>query len=257
MSRRQFLVGFLMCIPFLALGQVEEIESLEQKIREQTKDLSCKSDADCRTLGVGHRVCGGYSKFIIYSENAVEPTKIKSLAERHYELESKYHRERGIGSICSVEQPRATACLKEKCVDLGDKLNAITPLHWAVKRKDRELIKKLVADGHQIDARGGPFGATPLEYAISQDRSLSLIEFLVNLGADVNGAKRPLSDSRNTPLHRAVKEGRHDIIKYLLKAGADRRAGGEYTPYYYAKSTFKDTRHTGELLNLLRPRKGE
>jgi len=246
-----------MCIPFLAFGQTEEIESLEQRIREQTKDLSCKSDADCRTIGVGHRVCGGYSKFIIYSENAVEPAMIASLVEIHYELERKYHSERTIASVCSVEQPRVTACLKETCVDLGEKLNAITPLHWAVKHKDRELIRRLLVDGHNIDARGGPFDATPLEYAISIDRSLGLIDFLVDLGADLNGAKRPLSDSRNTPLHRAVQGGRHDVIKYLLKAGADRRAGGEYTPYYFAKSTFKDTQHTREILSLLRPGKGE
>ena len=229
---------YLAAIPLTGTA-MDEREYLGEEIVALAHDLSCDLDSECRAVGFGNRVCGGFSEYIIYSTKSVDYEYIETLSSKYYELDKQHNLETGGSSICSITQPRVSACIYSKCIDLGDKLNAITPLHWAVVNKDIDLIYKLVQQGVDIDIQAGTFGDTPLQLAIRRNLSFELIKLLVDLGANINASKFPIDTSRNTPLHIAVYSKRYDLIKYLLDQGANKSAGTEIYSVHVFRKTFK------------------
>ena len=243
----------LVVITPLAVFAESEREVLGEEIKGLASDLSCEINAHCQTVGFGSRSCGGFSEYIIYSTEAASVEKMEALTEKHYKLDKQHNMENGGASICSIEMPRVSSCIYSKCVDLGDEGNAITSLHWAVEKRDVDLIDKLVSQGENIDIKGARLGDTPLQYAIRIELPFEIIMYLVDLGADVNASNFPLDESRNTPLHIAVSTKRYDLVKYLVSLGADKKAGGKFTPYYYADHYFKDHPKYNEVKEMLRP----
>lgn len=89
-----------------------------------------------------------------------------------------------------------------------------TPLHWAAQHGHVEVVRTLIDNGANVNARD-VFGRTPLHLAVSHPRVIAL---LLEAGANVD-ARDSLS---NTPLHRAVPS--IESVDALIRAGADVRA---------------------------------
>ena len=117
---------------------------------------------------------------------------------------------------------------------LGD---GFIPLNRAVKLNNLSMVKLLLANGADLEARskyhgmGGRF--TPLMWAVNDGRS-EIAELLIDRGADVNSPHR-MNDWRAggwTPLHRANLR----IAKKLAAHGADVNAANEdgVTPLHSA-----------------------
>lgn len=66
-----------------------------------------------------------------------------------------------------------------------------------------------------------PFG-TPLHWAAAT-RSLTAIDTLLGLGADINKTDSPVESAAQTALAMAARRGDSEIVRYLLKKGADPR----------------------------------
>jgi len=94
-------------------------------------------------------------------------------------------------------------------------LPANTPLHFAVKNVDIEIVKMLLDRGADVDAIN-PSSVTPLHIAVGS-KKVEIVELLLNHGACVNA--RDCNSS--TPLLLAAKDGSEEIVKLLLKHGAD------------------------------------
>ncbi|KNA22831.1 hypothetical protein SOVF_030400 isoform A [Spinacia oleracea] len=118
----------------------------------------------------------------------------------------------------------------------------LTPLHCAAKKGKNEHVKLLISKGAEVDAASSSRG-TPLRYAVAysmKDAVKILLEHKANpnyashpelnplivaiqkKSVDCNGADPNLGDVK--PLTMAVYEGDTEIIKCLLKAGADPNA---------------------------------
>jgi ankyrin repeat protein len=143
-----------------------------------------------------------------------------------------------------------------------------TPLHMAAAKGDLEIVKILVASGADINAKDG-FYDSPLDkvYVHGRERSkiLEIIRFLVDAGAKVDASTSMLiyrvkdADEESvkillkgivninakvdntTLLCAAVSRGHLEIVKLLLKAGADINSPGHnnLTPLYLAISENK------------------
>jgi ankyrin repeat protein len=129
----------------------------------------------------------------------------------------------------------------------------LAPIHWATEREDSILIQKLLAEGADINSQSGDLNDTPLQHAIRYSTSLDIIKLLINSGANVNASQFPRDTSKHTALHLATRVQRSELIKYLIKHGADKSAGGSSTPYSNAIHFYKDHPDYKEIMNLLRP----
>jgi ankyrin repeat protein len=88
-------------------------------------------------------------------------------------------------------------------------------LNQAVKREDRDEVKRLVSIGHQVNAPDED-GITPLMVAADRGNT-AILRFLLDAGADPN-VRCPGDWS---PLARATAAGNHRAVVLLLKRGAD------------------------------------
>jgi len=90
------------------------------------------------------------------------------------------------------------------------------PLHKAAKSGDMEEVKKLIAEGKNVNEKKKFSKKTPLMYAVENDR-INIAKLLLAKGAETNDADT-LGD---TALLKAAEKTNLDIMKMLLKNGAD------------------------------------
>jgi uncharacterized protein len=122
----------------------------------------------------------------------------------------------------------------KRLIAAGANLNAVdsslrTPLYLAVMEQDEAAAWLLIAAGADLEAQG-PFG-TPLHVAAQHD-AVDMVRLLLKKGAQLDPRNRELA----TPLALAAWRGGLDAAKVLVAAGADveaKNARGQ-TPLFYA-----------------------
>ena len=127
-------------------------------------------------------------------------------------------------------------------------INLRTPLHFASANSNIDKIKALLEKGATLDAND-KYQQTPLEIAASEGE-INVVAYLLQRGADPNvqnielatplhyasandvveallekGAIIDANDKyQQTPLHNAARDGRIDVLAYLLQRGANPNA---------------------------------
>ncbi len=91
-----------------------------------------------------------------------------------------------------------------------------TPLHWAIKRGNKEATKLCLEHNANVNARACD-GSTPLALAVDKDYA-GTIKLLIK---HYNANKEIADNEGRTPLHLAVLKNNDKAVKVLLKLGAD------------------------------------
>ena len=120
-----------------------------------------------------------------------------------------------------------------------------TPLHYAIKTKNLEIVRILIENGSEINAlanrkEAGLTTWSPLCGAV-QKANLELVKLLIENGAELN----PKAKNTGVPLHFAVtsafseerkKAANFEVIKCLIENGAevDAKNFKGKTPLFYA-----------------------
>lgn len=80
------------------------------------------------------------------------------------------------------------------------------------------VVKRLIDEGAPLESRTN-FGTTPLVYHLKNnpDAKMSLVKILVKKGADIQAADQ----GRVTPVAAAAGSQRDDIVRFLIKSGAN------------------------------------
>lgn len=97
-----------------------------------------------------------------------------------------------------------------------------TPLHLAVLHEQKEAIRTLIKLGADVNAKNKE-AETPLWIAISELKKPDIAELLLDLGAKINSRRGDLLGM--TPLDWAAFDGKLEMVKMLLKRGANPNAG--------------------------------
>lgn len=131
-------------------------------------------------------------------------------------------------------------------IDLGVKLDNLLPTAVSSNNKDvvelllengaimeknlilrhaesKEMAEFLISLGADVNGEDGS-GQTPLHWNIITNKPLDLIRFLIDSGADVNTK----DNDGKTPLHMAVGGHNIDCVKLLIEMGADVGAKNSY-----------------------------
>lgn len=127
-------------------------------------------------------------------------------------------------------------------VNYEDFLGA-TPLHWVFSQEtpNLESAEIIHQNGGNIDSQDYQ-GNTPLEYAVRHAKSAAGVEWLLAKGADPN------VKTKQNLLLLASSQGKIDILKMLLEAGADPNAPRHFPPLFSAMGLGKLLNETVDLL---------
>ena len=131
----------------------------------------------------------------------------------------------------------ANHTIAEKLLEIGVDINETneygdTALHYATCMRNYKMAKFLIDSGANINVKNH-YGMTPLINVIYND-DYNMCQILINSGADVNLGRGKINN--NSALHIAVDNGNLDIVKLLIKSGANLNFKNIYgiTPIQYA-----------------------
>ncbi len=72
--------------------------------------LSCKQQADCTTVGVGARACGGPEQYLAYAVRETPAPALQQALQRHAQLRKKQLEARGEMSTCELLPDPGARC---------------------------------------------------------------------------------------------------------------------------------------------------
>lgn len=94
----------------------EEVSSLYENIQSLNRsDQSCVVDADCDSLAIGSKACGGPTGYLSVSKLHPNLAEIVSLAVELEQKEDQLNRVSGNISTCDYEMPPQVRCVESVC----------------------------------------------------------------------------------------------------------------------------------------------
>lgn len=93
------------------------ISSIKKSIKTIAQsDWSCKSNNDCRVIGVGSKACGGYHFYVMGSKRNIFFYELLYLSKKLLEEERSYNSQYKIKSDCSLASRFRSECKENVCV---------------------------------------------------------------------------------------------------------------------------------------------
>nr|WP_314547609.1 hypothetical protein [uncultured Massilia sp.] len=76
----------------------------------------CDSDAQCHTIGVGAKACGGPERYLAWSSKDGDGNRLKALVQQHAELRRMEDAASGMMSTCNLILDPGATCQAGQCV---------------------------------------------------------------------------------------------------------------------------------------------
>lgn len=96
-------------------GAVTGESSLQARILAEIGAARCDIDADCRTLAVGHKACGGPQLWLAWSGGADLAGRLEDLAGRLSALQRRRDERSGAVSNCQFNADPGATCQAGRC----------------------------------------------------------------------------------------------------------------------------------------------
>lgn len=86
------------------------------RIRAEIGEARCSSNAQCRTLAIGSRPCGGPAGWLAWSGDEARAARLKPLAEAHAAASRERQAAAGMMGTCQVLPEPSAVCRAGRCV---------------------------------------------------------------------------------------------------------------------------------------------
>jgi len=117
-----YLAAALACITLASCAQTPpasaaqpESARLGQELRTLIGTAACSTDAQCRTVPVGAKACGGPAGYWAWSTQNTDADALKALATRQAEAHRREIEASGLRSNCAVTPDPGAACVAGHC----------------------------------------------------------------------------------------------------------------------------------------------
>ncbi|QPF76030.1 hypothetical protein G8A07_25970 [Roseateles sp. DAIF2] len=93
----------------------DSARQLMPRIKTLIGDAPCDSDAQCRTIAVGFKACGGPGSYMAWSTKNVDEARLKDLVQRHAQAERAESERLGRMSDCRLVTDPGAVCRAGRC----------------------------------------------------------------------------------------------------------------------------------------------
>ena len=80
------------------------------QVQQLIGDAVCTSDADCRTIAVGDKACGGPESYLAWSARQTDPQRLAAAAERYTSERKAQNQQSGMVSNCAFVTDPGARC---------------------------------------------------------------------------------------------------------------------------------------------------
>ena len=91
-------------------------QQLADRIRAEIGDAPCSSDAQCRTLAIGHKACGGPAAYWAWSTANARAEPLQDWARQLADLQRRSQARSGMASNCQLLTDPGARCVAQRCV---------------------------------------------------------------------------------------------------------------------------------------------
>jgi len=102
--------------PAAPAAAADESAALLAQIRAEIGDAPCSSHAQCRTLPIGSRACGGPASWWAWSTANASAERLQGWARRLEQVERDRQARQGLMSTCVVVPDPGASCVAQRCV---------------------------------------------------------------------------------------------------------------------------------------------
>lgn len=100
----------------------KKLQALATQVQALQGENHCETDAECRVVGIGTRVCGEYKNFVVYSiRDVTEPALFKAIEDfntLHKEVENM-----SLATEACGKKPAAIHCIEGRCAPDAENRN--------------------------------------------------------------------------------------------------------------------------------------
>ncbi|UUZ56385.1 hypothetical protein LP419_14955 [Massilia sp. H-1] len=90
-----------------------------QQLKAEIGIAACDTSAQCKTIAVGHKACGGPEGYLAYSTKTGDAAKVAKLAADYNTERKNQTAKSGMMSTCSVVLDPGATCSAGRCVTGG------------------------------------------------------------------------------------------------------------------------------------------
>lgn len=92
-----------------------ESRRLAQELRALIGPAACTEHAQCRTVPVGAKACGGPAGYLAWSAEGTDAEAVEALAKRQSEAQRRELEASGMRSNCAVVTNPGAVCVAKRC----------------------------------------------------------------------------------------------------------------------------------------------
>lgn len=94
----------------------ERADALFPPIQALVGEARCTSDNQCRTIGVGHKSCGGPAAYLAWStQSTPDEAALKRAVDRHAGAQAAEQERSGMRSNCMLVTDPGARCVASRC----------------------------------------------------------------------------------------------------------------------------------------------